>query len=96
MSVHTKLKNNRETILKVASEHVVRNVKLFGSIARLEDEEESDIDLLVSIGEGRSLFDLIRFKNEVEHIMDRNVDVVTEAAIHPSMKDQILHEARSL
>lgn len=87
MSVHTKWENNRETILKIAREHGVRNENFFGFIARLEDEEESDIDLLVIIEEGRCLFDLIRFKNEVEHIMDRNVDVVTEAAIHPSMID---------
>ncbi|PWA10366.1 hypothetical protein DCC39_11635 [Pueribacillus theae] len=88
-----KLKDNREEILRIAKENGIKNLKLFGSVARSEDGEESDIDLLVSFEEGKSLFDLIRFKQEMEEIMGKNVDVLTENAIHHSIKEKILNEA---
>lgn len=81
MSINMKLKNNRDEILKIAKEHGIKSIKLFGSVARLEDGEESDIDLLVSFEDDRSLFDLIRFKEKIENIMGKNVDAVTENAI---------------
>lgn len=93
MSVNIKLKDNREGILRIAKENGIKNLKLFGSVARSEDGEESDIDLLVSFEEGRSLFDLIRFKQEMEEIMGIKVDVLTENAIHHSIKKKILNEA---
>lgn len=93
MSVNIKLKGNREGILRIAKENGIKNLKLFGSVARSEDGEESDIDLLVSFEEGRSLFDLIRFKQEMEEIMGIKVDVLTENAIHHSIKKKILNEA---
>lgn len=70
-----KLKDNREAILRITKEHGIKSIKLIGSITRLEDGEESDIDLLVSFEDDRNLFDLIRF------IMGKNVDAVTENAI---------------
>ncbi|WP_205948501.1 nucleotidyltransferase family protein [Pueribacillus theae] len=93
MSISMKLKDNREEILRIAKENGIKNLKLFGSVARSEDGEESDIDLLVSFEEGKSLFDLIRFKQEMEEIMGKNVDVLTENAIHHSIKEKILNEA---
>lgn len=90
------LQGNRDLILKVADEHGIQNVRIFGSVARLEDGPKSDLDLLVEIEKGRSLFDLIRFKQAVEDLLDIRVDVVTENSIHWSMKEDVVNGAVQL
>lgn len=90
------LQEKRDQILKIAYEHGVQNVQIFGSAARLEDGSASDLDLLVDFEEGRSLFDLIRFKQEVEELLHTRVDAVTEKSIHWSIKEKILAEAIQL
>lgn len=87
------LQKKRELILKIAIEHGIQNVHIFGSVAKLEDNATSDLDLLVEFEKGRSLFDLIRFKQDLENILDIKVDVVTEDALHWSLKDNVLNEA---
>ncbi len=90
------LQEKRNLILRLADEHGIKNVQVFGSVARLEDGSMSDLDLLVDFEKGRSLFDLIRFKQEVENLLNVKVDVVTENAIHWSMKEDVLREAIQL
>ncbi|MGP4071195.1 nucleotidyltransferase family protein [Piscibacillus sp. B03] len=87
------LQENRNLILKSADDHGVQNVRVFGSVARHEDESMSDLDLLVDFEENRSLFDLIRFKQDVEDLLNTKVDVVTENSIHWSMKEDVLNGA---
>lgn len=94
--LHDLLQEKRELILKVADEHGIKNVRIFGSVARLEDGPESDLDLLVEFEKDRSLFDLIRFKQEIEDLLDTKVDVVTENSIHWSMKEDVLNGAVQL
>ncbi|WP_217994030.1 nucleotidyltransferase family protein [Lentibacillus sp. CBA3610] len=90
------LQEKRDVILKIADEQGIQNVQIFGSVARLEDGSASDLDLLVEFEKGRSLFDLIRFKQEVEDLLDVKVDVVTENSIHWSMRDKVLNGAIQL
>lgn len=90
------LQDKRNVILKIAAEQGIQNVRVFGSVARFEDGEPSDLDLLVDFEEGRSLFNLIRFKQEVEELLNIKVDVVTESSIHWSMKEDILNGAVQL
>ena len=90
------LQEKRNLILKMAIEHGIQNVRVFGSVARLKEGTTSDLDLLVEVEKGRSLFDLIRFKQEVENLLDVEVDVVTENAIHWSMREDVLNEAVQL
>ncbi|WP_186580297.1 nucleotidyltransferase family protein [Aquibacillus kalidii] len=90
------LQEKRDVILKVADNHGIQNIRVFGSVARYEDGPKSDLDLLVEFEQGRSLFDLIRFKQEVEDILDIKVDVVTENSIHWSMKEDVLNGAIQL
>lgn len=90
------LQEKRDKILEIAYEHGVQNVRIFGSAARLDDEPASDLDLLVDFEEGRNLFDLIRFKQEVEELLRTKVDVVTEKSIHWSIKEKVLEEAIQL
>jgi hypothetical protein len=60
------LKEKRKQILDIAYRHGIKNVRLFGSFARKKEKEDSDVDLLVTFEEGRPLFDLIAFKNNLE------------------------------
>lgn len=90
------IENNYNEIIKIAKKNGVLKISLFGSSVRKEDNEDSDIDLLVIFEEGRSLFDLIRLKQQLEELLDKKVDVVTENSIHPLLKKQILSEAVQL
>jgi predicted nucleotidyltransferase len=90
------LQEKRDLILKVANNNGIKNVRVFGSAARLEDGPNSDLDLLVDFNDGRSLFDLIRFKQEVESLLNVKVDVVTENSIHWTMKEDVLDGAIEL
>lgn len=90
------LRDKRDLIFKVANKHGIKNIRVFGSVARREDVPESDLDLLVDFEEGRSLFDLIRFKQEIEDLLNIKVDVVTENSLHWGMKEEVLNGAIQL
>src|SRR5699024_7789973 len=90
------LQEKRDIILGIAYTHGIKSVQEFGSVVRLEDDYASDIDVLVEYENGRSVFDLIRVKQEVEELMNTKVDVVTENAIHWSMKKDVLNGAVQL
>ncbi|WP_158735809.1 nucleotidyltransferase family protein [Alteribacillus sp. YIM 98480] len=90
------LQEKRDLILKIAREHGIKNVRVFGSVARSEDGSASDLDLLVDFEEGRSLFDLIRFKQDMEDLLKIKVDVVTENSIHWRIKEDVLNGAIQL
>lgn len=83
----------RGEILELASSYGINRIRVFGSVARGEENPESDIDLLVNFNEDSSLFDLIAFKHEVEKLLEQQVDVVSENALHWYIKDKILQEA---
>ncbi len=90
------LSEHKSEILNVASENGIKNVRIFGSTARGVDQSSSDIDLLVEIEEGTTLFDLIRFKQHIEDMIGKKVDVVTDQALHDHLKEHILNEAVQL
>jgi hypothetical protein len=92
----TVLDRYRDEILRVASKHGASRVRVFGSRARRESTEGSDLDLLIALEEGRTLLDLVRLKRELEELTHRPVDVVTESALSPFMRDQVLAEAIQL
>src|SRR5690625_6255111 len=85
-----KLRSHRELILSNAKQHKIRTVKVFGSTVRNEATQESDLDLLVEFEKNANLFDLIRFKQSIEDLLQINVDVVTEESVHQSFKEEIL------
>lgn len=68
-------------------------MRVFGSQARGEAGVGSDLDLLVTLAEGRSLLDLVGLKQDLEDLMHRSVDVVTEQALSPYLRDRILSQA---
>jgi uncharacterized protein len=90
------LQDKREEILRIAGAHGARNVRVFGSVSRGAAGTKSDVDLLVKLEPGRSLLDLIAIKQELEDLLGREVDVVTEDAVSPYIREQVLKEAVSL
>jgi len=93
MAISQNLAEKREEIPKVAASHGARNLRVFGSFARGEERPDSDIDLLVEMAADRSLLDIIAFKYALEDITNRKVDVVTEKALSPYLRDKILQDA---
>jgi uncharacterized protein len=90
------LKDKREAILQVAAKHGARNVRVFGSVARGEADEQSDIDFLVDMEPGRSLLDLGGLLVDLQDLLGQNVDVVTERGLKPRIRERVLHEAVAL
>jgi predicted nucleotidyltransferase len=90
------VRRTRQEILQVAERHGARNVRVFGSAARGTDRPDSDVDLLVDMEPGRSLLDLVAPGQELEELLDRKVDIVTDSAVHPAIRPHILADARPL
>lgn len=86
----------RADISRIAASHGAQNVRVFGSVRRGEETGSSDLDLLVDMSEGRSLFDLVALGDELEESLGVDVDVVTEGSISPYLRDRILSEAVAL
>jgi predicted nucleotidyltransferase len=86
----------REDIRRIASAHGAGNVRMFGSVGHGEQSASSDLDLLVDMVEGRTLFDLIALSNDLEERLGVEVDVITEASLSPYMRDRVLDEAIAL
>ena len=96
MNLRELLKENRQDILRIAKKHGARNIRLFGSVARGEDDEQSDIDFLVEMEPDRSLLDRAALQLELQELLGRNVDVVSERGIKPRIRDRVLQEATTL
>lgn len=90
------LERYRQEILRLAKEHGARRVRIFGSRARGQATQDSDLDLLVSFREGSSLLDLIGLQQAVEDLVHTPVDVVSDRGLSPYLRDQILAEAAPL
>jgi predicted nucleotidyltransferase len=90
------LLNRRNEIVSVAAKHGATNVRVFGSAARKEMREDSDLDLLVRMEDGSSLFDLIALSQELEDALGVDVDVLSEGGLSPYLRDRILSEAVAL
>jgi predicted nucleotidyltransferase len=86
----------RPEINRIAAAHGARNVRVFGSVPRGEASGDSDLDLLVDMAEGRTLFDLVALSDELEEALGVEVDVVTEGSLSPYLRDTILAEAVAL
>ncbi len=93
MTVNELLKGNREDVFRICAKYGARNVRVFGSVARGQADEGSDVDVLVELEPGRSLFDLGGLQYELEELLGRRVDVVTERGLKARIRDRVLREA---
>lgn len=87
------LQEKREDILRICAKYGARNVRIFGSVARGEADAASDVDFLVELEPGRTLFDLGGLQYELERLMGCHVDVVTPRGLKNRIRERILREA---
>ena len=96
MALERLLEEKKEDILRICAEHGARNVRIFGSTVRGEADRESDLDLLVEFEPQRSLLDQADLVFELEELLGRKVDVVSESGLYWLLRRRILSEAQVL
>jgi len=87
---------NKAAILNLAKQHGVKSICLFGSMARDDVSDNSDVEFLVELEQGRDLFDLGELLIDLQTLLQRKVDLVTKNALHPRIYSQVLKEAQPL
>ncbi len=92
---HT-LKKQRKEIYQIAESYGAHNIRVFGSVNKESDNPDSDIDLLIDLEKNRSLLDLAGLVHDLQQLLNRKVDVVTENGLHWYLKETILSEAEPL
>lgn len=93
MDLYTLLDEHREAIAAIARRYGATDLRIFGSVARHEAGEASDLDLLVELEPGRTLFDLGGLSYELERLLGRRVDVVTAPLLRAEIRNRVLAEA---
>ncbi len=96
MSTIDILQKKREDVLEVAERHGVTSIRIFGSVARGEESSESDIDLLITTGPNVSPWFPAGLILDLEQLLGRHIDIVTESGLNPLLRDQVLTEAVAL
>src|SRR5689334_3903102 len=86
------VKTKRQEILEIAARHGAKRIRIFGSVARNEARPDSDVDFLVDLEPGRSLFDLGGLLMDLQDLLGRKVDVVTEKGLHRYIRQRVLNE----
>ena len=93
MSPETILKARRDHILNLCAKYGASNVRVFGSVARGEADESSDIDLIVDFDPERSLLDHAALWLELQELVGVRVDVVSSRGLKPRIRERVLQEA---
>ena len=93
MNFNEVFSSKRAEVMRIAARYGARNVRIFGSVARGEADSDSDLDVLVDLEPGRSLFDLGGLLMELQELFGCRVDVVTEQGLRPRMRERVLREA---
>ncbi len=96
MKIEELVQEKRKEILELAAKHGACNVRIFGSVARGEATPESDIDFLIDLGDKLSPWFPVGLIDDLENLLGRKVDVVTEKSIHHFIRDRVLNEAKPL
>ena len=94
--MHPLIEKHRAEILALAERHGVCNVRVFGSMARGDAGDASDVDLLVSLLPGKTGLALGGLLMDVQDLLHRRVEVLTERGLHPALRDRVLKEAQPL
>jgi predicted nucleotidyltransferase len=91
-----RLRSHRPRVKQIIASHGLRNVRVFGSVARGEEGPASDIDLLVDVPPGVGLFELGRCQAELESLLGTTVELIPAADLKVDMATGVLTEAREL
>jgi predicted nucleotidyltransferase len=82
----------KQQVLPILKRHDVVRAAIFGSFARGESEQDSDLDILVELPSTKSLLDLVALKLDLQEALGREVDVLTYRALHPRIRERVLQE----
>ena len=90
------LRQHRDEVLALASQHRVRSLKVFGSVARGDDSDDSDLDLIAEFEDDATLFNSFALQEALEALLQHRVELATGQGLHPMIREQVLREARAL
>lgn len=85
-------KTDQDKIINICRQNDISMIGIFGSTARGEATESSDIDLIVKLSKPKSLLSLVRLERNLSEALGKKVDLLTENAISPYLKDRILKD----
>ena len=90
------LSTHRTEVLELAAARGASRVRVFGSTARWEDRDDSDLDLLVDLPAGTSLLTIVALQQDIADTLGVPVDLLTERELDPDLASQIIAQARPL
>ena len=93
MGIQEIIGSQRQEILALAAKYGAFNIRIFGSVARGQADDKSDVDFLVDMEPGRSLFDMGGLLYDLQQLLGRNIDVVTTAGLRARIKERVIKEA---
>ncbi len=91
--MHPIIESHRDELIALARRRGVTGIRVFGSMSRGDADENSDVDLLVTLSPGTSALALGGLLRDAEDLLGRRVDVVTEASLHPALRERVLADA---
>lgn len=91
--MHALIETHRSELVALARRRGVTGVRVFGSMSRGDASDDSDVDLLVTLAPGTSALALGGLLLDAQELLGRRVDVVTEASLHPGLRDRVLASA---
>ncbi|MGB5592563.1 MAG: nucleotidyltransferase family protein, partial [Crocosphaera sp.] len=91
--IQQKIKEKKTEIMKIATKYGADNIRIFGSVARGESTDKSDVDFLMDIESGHSLLHRISLIQELEDLLKCKVDVAKPQLLHEAIKEQVLKES---
>ncbi len=94
--MHPLIETHRAEIRSIAMRYGIENVRVFGSMARGDATETSDVDLLVTLPSGTGAFALGGLLMDAQDLLGRRVEVVSERGLHPALRERVLREAVAL
>lgn len=96
MNIETLRKKYRDQILNIAGRYKAENIRIFGSLVRGENRNDSDIDLLVHFKDGASLLDESGLEIDLSELVGCKFDIISDRAIREEFRPFILNEAKPL
>ncbi|MCK6423194.1 MAG: nucleotidyltransferase family protein [Aquabacterium sp.] len=91
--MHSLIETHRDELLALARRRGITGIRVFGSMSRGDGSESSDVDLLVTLAPGTSALALGGLVIDAQELLGRRVDVVTEASLHPALRDRVVASA---
>ena len=95
-AMHPLIETHRAELLALARRRGVTAVRVFGSMSRGDGDDHSDVDLLVTLSPGTSALALGGLLLDAQDLLGRRVDVVTEAGLHPALRERVMASALPL